>query len=352
MRGPVIHDSRRFLFFLYKGLIVFTVLTTSCDDNESLTILPRGDHSVFIVCEGNYGTENSTLVIIDTSYTDTVHRDVFYRVNQRRLGSHAHRMIMIDSSGIIMVTQSDRIELINANTFEYQAGISVRSPRDAAYYGSRVFVTSYVDSQIVIIAYPQWTIEQTIKIPHKPDCIVLTGNKLLIGNSGALYSSNLQDSTITIMDADNPLSHHTIFIGKTPVSIAVSQRDQKAYIACKGSTVASGSIAVLDLQNEQITSRIGTSDGIRPVMLAIYDSLLACIRNENGSVRIYNRLTGMIHMDDINVNAYALGFCAGELLIADARDYISPGRIFWYDTNYRLKNTYKTGIAPAHICCK
>lgn len=352
MRGPVIHDSRRFLFLLYKGLIVFTVLTISCDDNESLAILPRGDHSVFIACEGNYGTENSSLVIIDTSYTDTVHQDVFYRVNQRRLGSHAHSMMMVDSFGIIMVTQSDRIEIINANTFDHQAGISIRSPRDAVYYGSRMFVTSYIDSQIVIIAYPQWSIEQTIKISHKPDRIVLAGNKLLIGNSGALYSSSLQDSSITIMDADNPQSHHAIFVGKTPVSIAASQEDHKAYIACKGSTTASGSIAVLDLQSEQVTSRIGSSDGIRPVMLAIYDTLLACIRNENGSVRIYNRITGMIQKDDINVNAYALGFCAGELLIADARDYISPGRIFWYDKNFLLKRTYKTGIAPAYICCK
>jgi hypothetical protein len=114
-----------------------------------------------------------------------------------------------------------------------------------------------MDSQIIVIRYPAWTIENTIKITHKPDQIAAAGNKLFIANSDTFFSFPVQDSVITVMDAVNPMNHHTLPIGLTPVDIGVDEQSELVYIACRGSSAIPGKIEVMNAQNEQIVHQIG-----------------------------------------------------------------------------------------------
>ncbi len=347
LRG--VKGASQLKFILCFALSMFFFM--SCDTENRRDPLPAGDHSLFIVCEGNYGSRNASLDIIDTFYTDTIHRDVYYRANQTRLGGFAHHMLLVDSFGVITVTQENRIEVFDAVTFKSLQTLQMSSPRHAAYDDGRIFVSCYMDSQIAVILYPQWTLERTVKIMHKPGQIAVMDHKIFIAGSDALFSPGTRpDTVITVMESRNPLNHHTVTAGLTPVDVKTSRSTGFVYIACKGTETAPGYVSVLDPQSEMITGLIGYGESIRPVQIALSDSLLACIKSENGSVRVYSIASGNF-IRDISVNAYSVSFCGNQLLVTDARDYLSSGQVIWYDDRFQVKNTYATGIAPAHILC-
>lgn len=322
-------------------------LNAGCDNENHSSILPNGDHAIFIVCEGNYGTSNASLDIIDTFYTDTIHRNVFNRVNESRLGGYAHRMLIVDTFGLIAVTAHHQVKVIHTGTFELLQTFTVRSPRDAVFSEGSIFISSYMDSQIVIVRYPSWEIQDMKKIAHKPNHLAAMAGKIFISNSDTFFSRAQQDTMITVMDALPPYGYHTITAGKTPVDLVADPYQEKVFIACKGSLSESGSILVLDARSEQGVLTIAQPD-IRPVQLSLHDSLLACIISDNGYVRVYNSRTGD-GKGQININASAVAFCGGNLLVADASDYISSARIYMMDTQYTILRSFRTGISPAHI---
>ncbi len=333
------------------AVAVWVWLNAGCGSDKDLPDVPEGDQAIFIVCEGNYGASNASLDIIDTFDTDTIHRNVFNRVNGSKLGGYAHRMLILDTIGMVVVTAYHHIKAIHTRTYELLHTIPVRSPRDVVFSDGSVFISSYMDSQIIIAQYPSWEIQSRIKIGHKPNHLAVAAGKIFISNSDTLFTKKLQDSVITIMEALPPYNRRAIALGKTPSDLIADPHGERVYIACKGSASEPGSIMVLDAQNEEVVQEIGRGFNIRPVQLALHDSLLACVISENGYVRVFNNRTGLGE-GLININASSVAFCGGDLLIADAFDYMSPGRIYMLDGKYAIRRIFRTGTAPAHIVCR
>ena len=80
----------------------------ACDGGSSnVTALPSGSDAIFVVCEGNYGANNSALSVLDTEQTDTSYADVFGPANGKHLGDYAHNIVFVDSTGYIPVMNSN-----------------------------------------------------------------------------------------------------------------------------------------------------------------------------------------------------------------------------------------------------
>lgn len=336
---------------LIQGLLILILAPYwhGCDSDHPPPDLPSGDHAIFIVCSGNYQTSNAQLDIIDTFYTDTIHHSVYRRVNGTALGGYAHRMIVVDSLGIITVTEKNQLTVIHTRDYRHHRSLPVRSPRDVVVQKPRLYVSSYMDSAIVIFGYPSFDKETTIRLRHKAGHLACAGGKIFIMNSDTLFTSPKSDTLITVMDAQPPYATRSIAVGFSPIDAAVDPQGQYLYIACKGRSTQTGYIAVMEVNNETVHRRIGADEGIRPVRVCVGDSILAIIASDNGFVRVYHR-SREERIQVINNPASLIAFCNGELLIGDARDYISSGEILWFDKNYRLRKRYRTGIYPAHIC--
>jgi DNA-binding beta-propeller fold protein YncE len=317
----------------------------SCSDSDGNNAdLPSLSHA-FIVCEGNYGSHNATLSILDSVEADTTFNNVFETVNRRKLGDHAHGMLVADSLGFIAVTGSDRIELINTRTYESIESIDlIRSPRNIALYNGQLLITSYEDSAVVALSFSTRSKDFVVKLMHRPDEIAVLNNKAYVSSA-----PNLNDSVISVID----LTTHfvdTIILGKNPVSLAVDAARNRIYAACSGAGSA-GFIAVIDGSSGALIEKIGEFNNIRPVKLALQDSLLAYIVSSNGLIRVYN-LEQAGDVSSISGNYHALAFGNGELFATDGLDFISNGDLIWFGKNFQVRRKYKVGRVPANIVFK
>ncbi|NUM81557.1 hypothetical protein HUU42_12190 [bacterium] len=306
--------------------------------------LPAGEQAVFIVCEGNYGASNATLSILETTAYDTTFTDVYKKANGNKLGDMAHSMLMIDSLGFIAVTFSDKIEIINTRTFESEGTIeNIKTPRNLVYANGKLYATSYEDSAVIRIDYSTHVVESSIKLRHRPDEIAVLGNKVFVSNS-----PNRNDSVISVIDLASERAD-TIIVGKNPVALVADNARNRIYVACSGLNGGAGFIAVIDANSESMIAKLEEFQSVRPVKLALQDSLLAYISGSN-SLRIYNlNLNAAIKSISNNLTFYSLSFIDGELMATDGLDFVSSGFLYRFDAQFNFKKQYPVGVAPSAI---
>src|SRR5688572_27698030 len=113
-------------YFLFLTLTLFV----ACDDEEK--VKGEFDNKVFVINEGNYLDADGTVSAIDPRSGVVVH-DIFGSVNEgRALGDVVQAMTIHEDKAYIVVNNSNKIEVVNANTFESISVIDDLSlPRDA-----------------------------------------------------------------------------------------------------------------------------------------------------------------------------------------------------------------------------
>lgn len=319
-------------------------LSSCSGSNVEPADLPSVSHA-FIVCEGNFGSRNSSLSVLDSVESDTTFNNVFLTVNNRKLGDHAHSMLVVDSLGFITVTNSDKIEIINTNTYESIETIAnVPAPRNIALYNGQLLVTAYSDSMLVAYSFATRARDFTVKLRHKPDEIAVLNNKAYISSA-----PNSNDSVITVVDLATLLTD-TIILTKNPISLTADAGRNLVYVACAGSG-SPGYVAVINGSTNIIIEKIGEFNNIKPVKVVLQDSLLAYIASSNGPIQIYN-LNQSVILSTIPGNYYSVAFGDHELFATDGLDFISNGDLIWFSRNFQIRKKFKVGRSPAGIVFK
>jgi DNA-binding beta-propeller fold protein YncE len=318
-------------------------LFPACGDQEGGdAAIPYIPHPILVVCEGNFGSNNASLAVLDTALTnDTTYLDVFRRVNGRRLGDLAHAVCIVDSTAYIAVTHSHRVEIVDAYSYASKGYLSITSPRGFAQSGGFLYITSYDDSALVVIRLADQAVVSEIPLTHKPDAVVIAEGKAFVTSA-----PNLGDSVISEVDLGT-YSTDTIVVGRNPVAAAVDAGG-KVYVACSGISSSDGYIAAIDASTGVVVGRIGQFTSIRPVKVAVQDSLLACITSSNGGIGIYNVNTSS-RLATLSGNFNGLRFIGGELYTLDATDYLSGGILRRYRTDYTLFKEYPAGPVPSDL---
>lgn len=331
--------ARGVLFVMTIGWICF--LCACSDSQNESTDLPSVSQ-VFIVCEGNYGSNNATLSVLDSVESDTTFNNVFASANGRKLGDHAHSMLVVDTLGFIAVTNSDKIEIIDTRTYEsIQTVKEIASPRSIVHWNDKLLITSYSDSSIVSLSFSTRTLDFRVKLKHRPDEIALLNDKAYISNS-----PNLNDSVITVVDLPTHQTD-TIILTKNPVSLVADGIRNRIYVACSGSGTA-GYIAVIDGVTNTVVQKIGEFNSIKPVKVILQDSLLAYISSPNGPIQVYNLNQSAIAAH-ISGNYHAIAFGNNELFATDGLDFISNGDLVWFSSDFKIRRKFKVGRSPIGI---
>jgi DNA-binding beta-propeller fold protein YncE len=337
----MIYSHCKFHIVMFAMGILFSCSTATAPD----TSVPSIINPVFIVCEGNYGSGNSSLSVLDTSQSDTAYNDVFGKINGRGLGDNAHSMIVVDSLGYIAVTHSNNIEVIHTRTFESVATIdNISSPRNLAYFNSKFYVTSYEDSCVVVLNLA-YSVVSTVKLTHRPDEIAILNNKAYVSNAFNVKHTGVDDSTISIIDLNSNAVIKNLIVGKNPVSLAADLSGNRIFVASTGYSSYKGFIAAVDPVSDQIIARIDSA--IFPVKIAAEDSLAAYILSDNGSIRVLNLNTQIAH--DIAGNFYSVAVANGEVFAGDGQDFISNGILRRYSTSFEERKEWSVGQSPSAI---
>jgi len=361
----------KILYKTLKMICLFLALThfASCDDLESVvpdtsTSIDTETGGLFILCDGNYSLNNSTLALYNFD-KNSLNTDFFQTKNGRKLGDTGNDMQQYGSRIYLVVNVSSQIEVISASTgksikqIPLFNGATARQPRYITFWKDKAYVCSF-DGTVARIDTASLEVEAYVRVGRNPDGIAAGNGKLYVSNSGGLdYANNLgYDNTVSVIDIASFSEVKRITVGLNPGKIK-SDIYGYVYVASRGDyKTVDGVWQRIDTNTDQVVNTYDLSVtnfdfyGDRAYLYS-YNST-----NKESWIKVFDlnakRVIKESFITDgtklttpygINVNAEN-----GDVYITDAGNYISLGDVCCFGQDgvlkYRISNV---GVSPNSV---
>ncbi|WP_022822089.1 YncE family protein [Hymenobacter norwichensis] len=191
--------------------------------------------TVFVVNEGNFLQSNAEISSFSKATNKVSNLSLFSAANSRPLGDVAQNMSVRDSTGYIVVNNSNKLEVVNLRTFRSLATITgLKLPRYfAAASAEKGYVTETVSysvatGQVSVINLKTNTVIKTIAVGKQPEHLLVVGNRVYVTNNGG--------STVTVINTDTDTVEGTVTVGDAPNSL-VLDRNNRVWVLSSGRVV-------------------------------------------------------------------------------------------------------------------
>ncbi len=194
---------------------------------------------IFVVNEGVFGQTSGTVTHINKD-NNSVTQKIFRKVNNRDLGDVVQSMSFHNNLAYIVVNNSNKIEVADANSFEEKAQITgLKLPRYfVAVSDSKAYVSEWgldgLSGQISVIDLTNNTVSSTITVGTGPEQMHLKGDKLYISHIGGYSDNNI----ISVIDINTDLVETTFTAADRPGGI-IEDLNENLWVACSGKIVYS-----------------------------------------------------------------------------------------------------------------
>ena len=344
----------------------------SCDPEpvligESQAIADAGHTGVYVLSEGLFNLNNSTLSWIDfsTGLPDSWNAptgnsyDCFEKVNGRRLGDTANDILLYGSRLYIAVNVSSTIEILDAATGRSLSRIPMNNhgkssePRYMTANGHYVYVCSF-DGTVTRIDTLTMKADATVTVGRNPDGICCTAGKLYVSNSGGLDFDN-PDSTVSVIDLATFSEIKRIGVRQNPGSIYAD--GNRVYVVSRG---------IYDYDKNDYDSRLHCIDTENDQVIETYDIPILKMDlhdgkawfygyGSGGTIQVLDLASGQIIDSDFITDGTLIERPYGikveptshKVYVCDAADYVTPGSLCCFAPDghllYRIRNI---GINP------
>lgn len=344
----------------------------SCDPEpiligESQAIADAGHTGVYVLSEGLFNLNNSTLSWIDfsTGLPDSWNAptgnsyDCFEKVNGRRLGDTANDILLYGSRLYIAVNVSSTIEILDAATGRSLSRIPMNNhgkssePRYMTANGHYVYVCSF-DGTVTRIDTLTMKADATVTVGRNPDGICCTAGKLYVSNSGGLDFDN-PDSTVSVIDLATFSEIKRIGVRQNPGSIYAD--GNRVYVVSRG---------IYDYDKNDYDSRLHCIDTENDQVIETYDIPVLKMDlhdgkawfygyGSGGTIQVLDLASGQIIDSDFITDGTLIERPYGikveptshKVYVCDAADYVTPGSLYCFAPDghllYRIRNI---GINP------
>lgn len=244
MKVPML---KKYLPFLLLG----GLFLTSCDKEDEPNEAPKGayEKGVFILNEGGFGTPTSEVSYLSRD-AKTFSPEVFKQVNGRPLGDAGQSIMFVGDKAYIAVNNSEKIEVVNANTFASVGVINgLKIPRYmAALNATKAYVTEYVGygfqgytgtGRVSVLNLATNTVTKTINVGLLPEGLLLYNGKLYVANSDG--------NTVSVINTTSDEVETTLTVGQAPKHL-VLDGNNKIWVL-RGGYSGPGALVKIDPAN-------------------------------------------------------------------------------------------------------
>ena len=354
--------------FLHRALVGGLLLTntlffTSCDP-EPANPTPKGAYQtgVFIVNEGNFQKGNGAISYFDRD-TKTVEKDIFNAVNSRPAGDVVQSMFIHNDKAYIVANNSNKVEVVDANTFIWEATISgLALPRYFAVANNKGYVTEWVgfsgNGRVAVIDLNTNIITKTIPVGSTPEQMLVVNNKLYVSNSGS--------NTLSVINTTTDAVETTVTVGPGPGNL-VLDATSKLWVACAGNKVYKPDYSGYD----ENASTPGSLIRLNPATNAIEATLPFAstveipkdLTSNEARNKLYYHYAGKIYQLDISATTlptnaftnrrftgegFGLGVepATGTVYAADPGFYTANGKVIRYNSTGSPLDSFEVAIGP------
>ena len=221
---------RNLLIVLFFSVALTTL--TSCSEEDGG---PTGEfaNGAFILNEGGFTHGNASITFLN--YTgDSLTHEIFSKVNNRPLGDVLQSAKTSGDKLYLVVNNSNKIEVVNKNTFEEQGVIEgLDGPRFMEVIGDKGYVTQWgAGGAVKVIDLNTFSVTNTIAVGNGPEGIIAHNGNLLIANKGGFAN----DSTLSIINTTTEEVEKTVQVGVRPNNFVIDVNND-VWVICAGATI-------------------------------------------------------------------------------------------------------------------
>ncbi len=349
----------------------FIKSTTTSVTDGSLTGSIKG---FYLLNEGNMGSNKATLDYFD--YQSGVYtKNIFAERNPgvvKELGDVGNDLQIYGDKLYAVINCSHFVEVMDAQTAKHITQISIPNCRYITFKERFAYVSSYAgpveldpNSRLGYVAKIDTLtlkVVDTCVVGYQPEQMVIVGSKMYVANSGGYRAPNY-DTRVSVIDLNSFKVIKNIEVGINLHRMA-KDRWGNIYVSSRGDYYNTPSMTyVIDSNTDNVESLplLPNSDmAICGDSLYIYSAQWNYFTNRNTiDYAIYNvEEKRVVTRSFIKEGAekqiktpygIALNPESGEIFVADAKDYVTPGSLYCFDASGRLKWSVTTGDVPAHI---
>lgn len=368
-------------FILMTGVLLLLVSCRHLPDIQKATDIPvtggeAGEiKGFFLLNEGNMGSNKATLDYFD--YGSGIYmRNIFATLNPgvtRELGDVGNDIKVYGGKLYAVINCSNLVEVMDLGSGKHIAQISIPNCRYITFDKGYAYVSSYAGpvefdptsrkGYVAKIDTLSLTEVASCVVGYQPEEMAISKGKLYVANSGGYRVPNY-DRTVSVIDLstfqvtktiDVAINLHRMEIDRygyiyvssrgdyydipSTVSVINSATDEVVdyleLLPCTDMTICGDSLYVYSAAWNNVTQS-------NTVSYAIYDVKRRMVVSRNF-------ITDGTDKEITVPSGIAVNPENGEILIADAKDYVTPGMLYCFTKEGRKKWRVSTGDIPAHI---
>ena len=344
--------NRSFILGIYLSSSIFL---SSCQDDDSgnTVTTPKGayESGVLVVNEGNFQKGNGEISFINKQ-NKTVVDAVFLTENNRPLGDVVQSVTVNNDKAYVVVNNSNKIEIADANTFKSLGVINnLQLPRYMVVANNKGYVTEWVsfsgNGRVAVIDLATNAVTKTIAVGVLPEKLVTLNNKIYVVNSG--------ENTVSVINPTSDAVEATVTVAASPNSLMIDA-NKKLWVLCGGAQNTPGSLVRVNPATNTIEATLAfTSSTSSPTDL---------VANGAGN-KMYYQYGGKVYQQDItattltatpfiNRSFYGIGVDPADNLIygGDAGGFSAAGKVVRFNPSGAALDSFTVSIGPSEFVFK
>lgn len=343
--------------------------------------VPDPDTSIrgfYLVNEGNMGSNKCTLDYFDY-FTGLYARNFYAERNPnviKELGDVGNDIGIYGSKLYVVVNCSHKVEVLDSRTGTRLGQVNIPNCRYVRFYRGKAYVSSYVGPVLIDPDAPKGAVYEVdttslkvtrkVSVGYQPEEMEIVDDYMYVANSGGYRVPNY-DNTVSVIQMVDFKQVQQIPVG---INLHRLKKDRynKLWVTSRGDYQSRPSrMYVLDKRrgyNQMIvtdTLPFGVSNmAIRGDSLYFYSTEWNNYTQSNtityGIVDVRtkqlvsnNFITDGTEKEITIPYGIAVHPETGDILVTDAKNYVSSGTLYCFDRLGRKKWSVRTGDIPAHI---
>lgn len=372
--------------------IIFSALllgATGCRDDElvvpteydiigSTAAADSRIRGFYLVNEGNMGSNKCTLDYCD--YLTGLYARNFYAERNpdviKELGDVGNDIGIYGSKLYVVVNCSHKVEVLDAHTGVRIGQVDIPNCRYVRFHRGKAYISSYVGPVLIDPSAPKGAVYEMdttslrvtrkVTVGYQPEEMEIVDDYMYVANSGG-YRPPQYDNTVSVVQMLDFKQVRQILVG---INLHRLKKDRykKLWVTSRGDYMNRPSRLYV-LEKKAGYNRMEVTDTI-PVAcsnMAIKGDSLYYYATEWNNFTASNTISyGIIDVrtkkvvstsfitdgteKDIEIPyGIAVHPETGEILVTDAKNYVSSGALHCYSPTGKKKWTVRTGDIPAHI---
>lgn len=366
-------------------LLIPLFLLTSCRDNDPIVdseVPQKPDvptnpsnklKGFYVLNEGNMAQNKASIDYYDYA-TNSYERNIFSKANPDLvggLGDVGNDMGVYGSKLYVVVNGSNKVEVLDVDTGKRLKEIKINSGRHITFYKGKAYLSTYLGKigdpnapkgLLAEIDTTSLSITRTVEVGRQPEELVAYNDKIYVANSGG-YSPPDYETTISVVDVADFTETNRIEVG---VNLHRLKLDDEGdlYVTSRGDYFDIPSrLFVVDTKTETIkkTFDLAVSD------MTIHKGIVYMYSTEFSYKTGKNTIT--YSMLDTKTETLLDGSFISEagkklieipygiavdpenddIIVTDAKDYVTPGNLYCFSPNGELKWKLQTGDIPSQV---